>query len=312
MAGRLVTQVREFNRFYTRVIGVLEAGIAGTPYSLTEARVLYELAGRDEVAVADLRRDLGIDAGYLSRLLARFAADGLVARETSTSDGRRQIARLTEHGAAAYAMVDAQQVEAVERLLEPLGEQARQRLVAAMDVIRRSLGGASRPEYLVLRAPGPGELGWIVSRHGAFAASERGRPEVEEARAARIVAGFAERRDRHEAAWVAEADGEPVGCVLCLAGEDPRTASLRLLLVEPHARGAGIGGRLVEECVRFARTAGYARLRAATAPRLVAAERLLARSGFTREEALEGAAPDDGAEQIWTRSLGGSDVRLGR
>jgi DNA-binding MarR family transcriptional regulator/GNAT superfamily N-acetyltransferase len=268
-----VAQVRAFNRFYTRVIGVLEAGILGTPYSLTEARVLFELAERDEVGVSELRQLLGIDAGYLSRILRRFASDGLLVREAAQNDGRCQVVRLTDDGRAAYGHIDAQQVRATERLLDPLDEAGRRRLVAAMDSIRRALGDAPLPRTVVMRAPTSGELGWIISRHGVQSAAQ-------EAAAARLVADFACRADPRESAWIAEADGEPVGCALCLAGHaEPGSAWLTLLLVEPAARGAGIGSRLVAECVRSARAAGFDRI-GAHAPPGSAGARVLERAGF--------------------------------
>ncbi|GAA5117099.1 bifunctional helix-turn-helix transcriptional regulator/GNAT family N-acetyltransferase [Pseudonocardia adelaidensis] len=268
-AANTVARVREFNRFYTRVIGVLEAGLLGTPYSLTEARVLFELAHRDEMGVSELRGLLGIDAGYLSRILGRFAADGLVVREAARDDGRRQLVRLTAQGRIAYGRIDDGQVRATEQLLDPLDEDGRRRLVAAMDWIRRAFGDAPLPRTLVLRGPRAGELGWIISRHGA-----------REAEAARLVADFACRADPREAAWIAEADGEPVGCALCLADEtDPRAARLSLLLVEPVARCAGIGSRLVAECVRSARAAGFDRVRT-HAPVDSAGARVLGRAGF--------------------------------
>jgi DNA-binding MarR family transcriptional regulator/GNAT superfamily N-acetyltransferase len=278
-----VAQVREFNRFYTRVIGALESGILGTPYSLTEARVLFELAHRDEMGASDLCAELGIDAGYLSRILRRFSAAGLVVREAAQGDGRRRLVRLTERGRSAYARIDDEQVRATAQLLEPLDEDGRRRLVAAMDRIRRALGDAPLPRTVVLRGPGPGELGWIISRHTAH-----------EAEAARLVAGFAGRADRRETAWIAEADGDPVGCALCLADEaDPAAARLELLLVEPGMRGHGIGSRLVAECVRAARSAGFGRI-GADAPRESAAGRVLLRAGFESH--------GDG----WTRATAGS------
>jgi DNA-binding MarR family transcriptional regulator/GNAT superfamily N-acetyltransferase len=274
----VVARVREFNRFYTRVIGVLEAGVLGTPYSLTEARVLFELAHREEMGVSELRGVLGIDAGYLSRILRRFSADGLLVREAAQDDGRRQVVRLTAQGRAAYGRIDDGQVSATERLLEPLDEDGRGQLVAAMDCIRRALGDRPLPRTVVLRSPGPGELGWIISRHGA-----------EETEAARVVAGFACRADPREAAWIADVDGEPVGTALCVADDsDPGTARLTLLRVEPAARGAGIGSRLVAECVRHARSAGYDGINA-HAPSGSPAARILGRSGFV----------NDGG--VWTR-----------
>jgi DNA-binding MarR family transcriptional regulator/predicted GNAT family acetyltransferase len=254
-----VARVREFNRFYTRVIGALEAGILGTPYSLTEARVLFELAHRDEIGVSELRGLLGIDAGYLSRILRRFGADGLVVREAAQGDGRCQVVRLTAPGHAAYGHIDDGQVRATERLLELLDEDGRRRLVTAMDDIRRALGDAPLPRTVVLRGPESGELGWIISR---------------------LVADFACRADPRESAWIAEVDGNPVGCALCLEDDaDPRAARLNLLLVEPAARGAGIGSRLVAECVRAARSAGFERLDA-QAPQGSAAAHVLRRADF--------------------------------
>lgn len=278
----VVTQVRAFNRFYTRVIGVLEAGVLGTPYSLTEARVLFELAARDEVGVSELRQLLGIDAGYLSRLLGRFASDGLVVREAARDDARRQIVRLTPQGRTAYRRIDDEQVRATEQLLEPLDEDGRRRLVTAMNQIRGALGDAPLPRTVVLRGPGPGELGWVIARHGAQSAPR-------EAAAARIVADFACRADPREAAWIAEVDGEPVGCALCLADTDPTTARLELLLVDQAVRRIGIGSRLVAECVRSARSAGFERL-TAHAPAGSAAACVLERAGFEADR------------QGWTRS----------
>ncbi|HLU55483.1 MAG TPA: helix-turn-helix domain-containing GNAT family N-acetyltransferase [Pseudonocardia sp.] len=262
----VVARVRAFNRFYTRVIGALEAGLLGTPYSLTEARVLFELAERAETSVSDLRHLLGIDAGYLSRILRRFAADGLVVRETAPDDGRRQVVRLTEQGRAAFARLDHAQARAIERLLDPLDEHGRHKLVGAMEWIRAALDGTPLPRTIVLRGPAPGELGWIISRH-----------RDREAEAARTVADFASRADPREAAWIAEVDGEPAGCALCLA--DGNAARLALLSVEPSVRRTGIGSRLVAECVRSARTAGFDRI-TARVPDGSAAARVLARAGF--------------------------------
>jgi DNA-binding MarR family transcriptional regulator/GNAT superfamily N-acetyltransferase len=265
----LVARVREFNRFFTRVIGVLEAGILGTQYSLTEARVLFELAHRDEMGVSELRVLLGIDAGYLSRILRRFSADGLLVREAAQHDGRCQVVRLTAQGRAAYRRIDDGQVRATEQLLEPLDDEGKRQLVAAMDHIRRALGDRPLPRTVVLRGPQPGELGWIISRHGA-----------QESEAARIVAGFACRADPRETAWIAEVDGEPAGSALCIADDaDPGAARLTLLRVDPPLRGAGIGSRLVAECVRAARCGGFERVDAVPGGE-PAAERLLRRAGF--------------------------------
>jgi DNA-binding MarR family transcriptional regulator/predicted N-acetyltransferase YhbS len=263
-------------------LGLLRPGLAGSSFGLTEARVLYELAHSDGLAVADLRRALDLDAGYLSRILSNFSSAGLVVREPSSTDGRRQIVRLTPDGRRAFAELDSLQTTAVDRLLAPLDQAKRFELAAAMRRIRYALGDEPRSPGLVLRAREPGDLGWVVERHGFRYASEYGWDVTFEGLVARIVAEFAERRDhRHEAAWIAEIDGERVGCVFCTAAaEAPDSAQLRLLLVEPSARGAGVGGRLVDECVRFARRSGYKRIVLWTNDVLVAARRVYERAGF--------------------------------
>ena len=277
----VVDDVRGFNRFYTRVLGLLRPDLAGSAFGLTEARVLFELAHRDDVAVSDLRRDLDLDAGYLSRILSGFTASGLVAREKSAADGRRQVVRLTDEGRRAFAELDQLQAGAINTLLAPLDDGQRTRLVGAMGQIRRMLGSDVRPTGLVLRPPRPGELGWVVERHGARYAAEYGWDVTFEALVARIVADFAERRDsEREAAWIAELDGERVGCVFCTAADPKDTAQLRLLLVEPSARGASVGTRLVDECLRFAGRSGYRRITLWTNDVLLAARRIYQRAGF--------------------------------
>jgi DNA-binding MarR family transcriptional regulator/GNAT superfamily N-acetyltransferase len=297
-----VAVVRAFNRFYTRRIGVLGDGLLRTPHSLTEARVLYELGQREVMDVADLRRELAIDAGYLSRLLARLQEQGLVDRERSPSDARRHRVRLTDDGAAAASDLDRRSAEEIGALLEGVGDEARRRLVAAMGVVRNVLDEAPRPEAFVLRAPRPGDYGWIVHRHGVRYAEEYGWDESFEALVARIVADYAEDH-RREAAWIAEVDGEPAGCVLCVRRDDD-TAQLRLLLVHPRARGRGIGGRLIEECLRFAKRAGYARITLWTNDVLHEARRLYERAGFELlESAPHHSFGHDLVEQTWARDL---------
>ena len=299
-----VAAVRAFNRFYTARIGVLRDGLLRTPHSLTEARVLYELGQREITEVADLRRELDIDAGFLSRLLARLQRDGLVARERSRDDARRQRIRLTAEGAAAFAELDSRSAAEIGAVLDALGEEDQRRLVAAMDVVRDVLEDAAPPGAFVLRAPHPGDLGWIVQRHGALYAQQYGWDESFEALVARIVADYAERHDpRREAAWIAEVDGEPAGCVLCVRREDD-VAQLRLLLVDPRARGHGIGARLVEECLRFARRAGYARITLWTNDVLHEARRIYERLGFELvESAPHHSFGHDLVEQTWARAL---------
>jgi DNA-binding MarR family transcriptional regulator/GNAT superfamily N-acetyltransferase len=272
--------VREFNRFYTGVIGLLREGLLDTPYSLTGARVLFELARQDTIEVAQLRRWLEIDAGYLSRLLARFEADGLVSRTRSATDGRRQVIGLTGTGRAVQADLDARSCVQIRELLAPLTPDTRQRLTAAMAGIREIIGPAPPPAAFVLRPPAPGDLGWVVQRHGALYAAEYGWDASFEALVARIVADYAARDDhRGESAWIAELGGEPAGCVFCMRKTDT-TAQLRLLLVEPRARGLGMGGRLVAECVSFARRAGYREMVLWTNDVLHAARRIYQRAGF--------------------------------
>ena len=277
----VVEDVRGFNRFYTRVLGLLRPDLAGSAFGLTEARVLFELAHRDDVAVSELRRDLDLDAGYLSRILSGFSTSGLVAREKSAADGRRQVVRLTADGQRAFAELDQLQAGAIATMLAPLDEGQRAELVTSMGRIRRTLGDEPHWRGLVLRPPAPGDLGWVVERHGYRYAAEYGWDTTFEALVARIVADFAERDDsKREAAWIAELDGERVGCVFCTAADAKDTARLRLLIVEPSARGAGVGTRLVDECLRFARRAGYRRITLWTNDVLVAARRIYERAGF--------------------------------
>jgi DNA-binding MarR family transcriptional regulator/GNAT superfamily N-acetyltransferase len=277
----VVDDVRGFNRFYTRVLGLLRPDLAGSAFGLTEARVLFELAHRDNVAVSELRRDLDLDAGYLSRILSGFTASGLAAKEKSDADGRRQVVRLTDEGRRTFDELDRLQAGAIDTLLARLDDGQRTRLVGAMGEIHRMLSSEGRRGGLVLRPPHPGDLGWVVERHGARYAAEYGWDVMFEALVARIVADFAERRDtRGEAAWIAELDGERVGCVFCTAADAKDTAQLRLLLVEPSARGAGVGTRLVDECLRFGRRSGYARITLWTNDVLIAARRIYERAGF--------------------------------
>jgi DNA-binding MarR family transcriptional regulator/predicted GNAT family acetyltransferase len=289
-----VTAVRDFNRFYTRVIGVLTDGLLHTPYSLTEARVIFELAQRDRTEVTALRRDLGLDAGYLSRMLGRFEADGLVTRDTSADDARRRVVRLTGAGRDAYADLDRRSAAEIADLLRPIPGADRDRLLAAMGTVRTVLSGA-RPE-VTLREPGPGDLGWVVARHGALYAAEYGWGAGFEALVARIVADFVDHRDpARERGWIAVSGGVPVGSVFCVKS-DGTTAKLRLLLVEPSARGAGLGHRLVDECVAYARAAGYTAMTLWTNEVLTAARRIYAAAGFERIESHDG-------EETWRRAL---------
>jgi DNA-binding MarR family transcriptional regulator/GNAT superfamily N-acetyltransferase len=275
-----VAAVRAFNRFYTNEIGVLREGLLGTPYSLTEARVLFELGQVERMEVGELRRGLDVDRGYLSRILARLEDGGLVARKRSPVDARRQVVALTARGRRAFKVLDERSIAETGALLSGLIEEEQRRLVASMDVIRGILSRATRPARVVLRAPTSGDFGWVIGRHGTLYADEYGWDETFEALVARIVADYVDAHDpEREAAWIAEVDGERGGCIFCVRKDD-RVAQLRLLLVEPSARGMGVGGRLVDACIDFARRAGYERMMLWTNDVLVDARRIYERAGF--------------------------------
>src|SRR5882672_5706161 len=278
-----VAAVRGFNRFYTQKIGVLNEGLLKSRFSLTEARVLYELAHRERPTATELRGDLGLDAGYLSRILRRFEQQGLIARTTSRADGRQSLLALTAKGRAAFAPLDARSRQEIGTLMDGLGEPDQARLAAAMATIERLLGPRPQNEapYL-LRPHQPGDMGWVVHRHGALYAQEYGFDERFEALVAGVVARFVEGYDpRRERCWIAEKDGEIVGSVF-LVRRSRSVSQLRLLLVEPKARGLGIGERLVAECIRFARQAGYRKITLWTNSVLRAARRLYQAAGFRR------------------------------
>jgi DNA-binding MarR family transcriptional regulator/GNAT superfamily N-acetyltransferase len=311
-----ISAVRSFNRFYTRLIGVLDESVAASDHTLAEARVLFELAHGDAVEVADLRERLRLDAGYLSRIVARFEAAGLVRRERSAQDARRVVLRLTDAGRADFAAVDAGSAGEIRALLDPLEAGERRRVLAAMRTIEGALGGGTgggagggvgRTDAVrsyVLRPPEPGDLGWIVERSGVRYAAEYGWDDGFEAFVAATVADYVRGRDpSREAVWIAEVDGERVGCVGCVRDDD-ETARLRWLLVEPAARGTGVGSRLVDECLRFARRAGYRRMTLWTYDVLADARRIYERAGFTLDEQQpERAFGHDLTQQNWSRDL---------
>ena len=299
-----VAAVREFNRFYTNVIGLLRGKYLDTPYSLTEARLLFELGQREASEVTDLRRVVDIDPGYLSRILARFESDGLVGRQRSAADGRRQVIRLTGSGRTVVAGLDAQSAGQTRSMLAGLRDDEQRHLLEAMRVITETLTESPQPRGYLLRAPRPGDMGWVVQRNGALYAAEFGWDDSYEALVARIVADYVDNRDPEaEAAWIAEVDGVQAGCVFCVR-EDASTARLRLLLVEPWARGLGIGARLVEEVLRFARQAGYTRITLWTNDVLASARRIYQRAGFTLDnESVHRSFGKDLTGQNWSRTL---------
>jgi len=280
LEGRIAA-VRRFNRFYTRQVGALAERLLDGPFSLAESRVLYELAHRDAPTATDLAGALGLDPGYLSRMLRSFEARGLIAKTASASDGRQLMLSLTPEGRDAFAPVETRSRHHVADMLAGLDETGQRRLVAAMGDIEAMLGTTPRttPPYL-LRPHQPGDMGWVVSRHGALYAEEYGFNLAFEAMVAEIVAAFINHFDpARECCWIAEIDREPVGSVFVVKQSD-EVAKLRLLLLEPRARGLGIGARLVAECIRFARQRGYRSLTLWTNHVLVAARRIYEQAGF--------------------------------
>src|SRR5881396_2737956 len=276
-----VEAARRFNRFYTRKIGVLHEGAYRSPFSLTEVRVLYELAHRNNATATALGRDLGLDAGYLSRILRGFERRGLVLKTRSVADGRQSHLSLTAQGRRVFAPLSARSHDEVAAMLGGLSAAQQARVVGAMRTMERLLGDLSEPPAPYrLRPPQPGDLGWVVHRHGAVYAQEYGYDERFEALVAEIVSHFVQHYDaKRERCWIAEQDGEVVGSVF-LVERSKTVAQLRLLLVEPQARGSGLGTRLVSECVRFARQTGYRKIMLWTQSELAAARRLYEAAGF--------------------------------
>jgi DNA-binding MarR family transcriptional regulator/GNAT superfamily N-acetyltransferase len=300
-----VAAVRRFNRFYTRQIGLLDEGLLESPFSLTVVRLLYEIAHRPGITATDLREILALDAGYLSRMLRGLRKQGLVSARAPSSDRRQRQLALTERGRRTFGALDARSSQEVGAMLARLSRPDRRELVGAMHAIENLLGpsGGAGAE-LVLRDPKPGELGWVVKRHGELYAAEYGWNAEFEGLVAGIVARYvAELDPRVERCWIAELDGEPAGSVFLVRDTDA-VAKLRLLLVEPWARGHGVGTRLVEECLRFARTAGYTKVRLWTNDVLDAARRIYERAGFRLvEENRHHSFGHDLVGQTWELDL---------
>ncbi len=286
MEDSLIAQVRAFNRFYTRQIGVLEEHVMASPYSLTEARVLYEIFTRRHTTASELAHALELDRGYLSRIQQKFVADGLLALTPGTDDRRRAHLALTGEGDVAAATLDAKSSAAVEKLLEPLDVRQRAQLAAAMKTIRTILGDAPEAGPIVLRKHRLGDLGWLIHRQGLLYNEQYGWNIEFEALIAGIYAEFEQAPDSPpKQLWVAEQDGMMVGSIFAMPSEGLNgSAQLRMLYVEPTARGQGVGKLLVEECVSFVRNAGYERMRLWTHSIQVAARKLYAGAGFKMVE----------------------------
>ena len=302
-----VERVRHFNRFYTRRIGVLREGLLDSSLSLTEARVLYELARRDKTTATKVWNDLDLDAGYLSRILRGFQKRGWIQRTPASDDARRQLLSLTRSGRAAFEPLNARSNEEVRQLLKPLSPDLQTGVVHAMQRIETALEptAAASGRYL-LRTHRPGDMGWVVYRHGVLYSEEYGYDERFEALVAEIVSGFVQHLDpARERCWIAERDGERLGSVFLVA-KSKQVAKLRLLLVEPSARGLGIGKRLVEECVRFARQCRYRKLVLWTQSELRAARHLYELSGFRLAGSERHASwgRDDLVSETWELDLG--------
>lgn len=288
----MVEAVRRFNRFFTRRIGVLREGLLHTTYSLTEARILLEVAHREASTATDLSRELGLDPGYLSRILSGLEQRGLIEKLPSESDGRKRIIALTPAGGEVFSLLEARSREEVGEMLGDLSQGGRRRLLDAMKTIEGVLGedsakGFKFSEPFFLRQHEPGDMGWVVHRHGVLYAGEYGWDERFEALVARIAADFIDGYDpTKERCWIAEMNGERVGCVFVVKAGDT-VAKLRLLLVEPQARGLGLGAQLVDECICFARSRGYEKLTLWTNSMLDAARHIYKQKGFELVEKEE-------------------------
>ena len=300
-----VQAVRRFNRFYTRQLGLLDERLLKSPFSLAEARVIYELAHRERATATELASALGMDAGYLSRLLADLSRRRLIAKKPSEKDGRQSVLWLTEKGQSAFAGLNADSHHHIETLLGKLPPAEQNRLIDAMATIERLLGARAEAKtpYLI-RPHQPGDMGWITHRHGVLYNLEYGWDEHFEALVAEIAARFIKNYDpKRERCWVAERDGEIVGSIF-LVKKSQTVGQLRLLLVEPGARGLGIGKRLVSECLRFARQAGYKKVMLWTQNVLHAARHIYEAAGFELvHEGSHHSFGHDLTEQVWEVKL---------
>jgi len=303
-----VELVRRFNRFYTRKIGVLEEGLLASPFTLTQARILFELGTRQTTTAGELIDILGLDPGYLSRILQSFVQKRLVTRERSMEDGRRAQLSLTAKGRRAFGELDRKSRASTGDLVSPLSPSQRKRLLGAMQALQETLSepDAARTPVITIREHQIGDMGWAIEQHGRLYAEEFGWNGEFESLVATLFARFAANRDPvSERFWVAEVNGERVGCVFIVRNEkDPRAAQLRCLLVDPRARGLGLGRRLVDECIQFARSVGYERMLLWTNDVLTAARRIYESAGFSLvEESPHRSFGHDLIGQVWARTL---------
>lgn len=281
MSQEQIKTIRHFNRFFTRQIGVLREGLLHSPYSLTEARIIFELANRDNLTAANLGRELGLDAGYLSRILNKFARQNLIEKKPSDSDGRQRLINLTAEGQEAFSLLDSRSNDEISEMLDELSESDRMRLVDGMHTIEGILNhGLKYAEPFYLRHHEAGDMGWVIQQHGTLYKQEYNWDESFEALVGQICVDFINNYDpEKERCWIAEMQGERVGSIFCVKKSD-EVAKLRLLLVDPKARGWGLGTRLVEECIRFARQAGYQKVTLWTNDILVKARHIYEKKGF--------------------------------
>jgi DNA-binding MarR family transcriptional regulator/GNAT superfamily N-acetyltransferase len=303
-----VAAFRRFNRFYTKHVGALDEGYQHSRFTLTEARVLYELGTRDVANATAIREELELDAGYLSRILQRFSTMGLVSRKRATSDRRQLVLTLTAKGRRAFLELDSKSNERAREVLDTLGQSGRRKLLSAITGVERLLSkkAAAAPRAVVVREPRPGDVGWAISAHGELYAKQFGWNAEFEALVAKLFADFANANDpKAERVWIAELDGERVGCVFVVRNaEDPTVAQLRCLLVDPKGRGLGIGTRLVDECVSFARSAGYRAIMLWTNDVLISARRIYEGAGFKLDhEYSHHSFGHDLVAQVWRRDL---------
>jgi DNA-binding MarR family transcriptional regulator/GNAT superfamily N-acetyltransferase len=303
-----VEAVRQFNRFFTQRIGVLEESLLASDFTLTQARVLFEIGARKMCTAADLIAVLGLDPGYLSRILQDFADSGLVMRKQAPDDGRRTNLSLTRKGQKAFTDLDHRSRRLIGELIDPLSAPQRARLLGSMQVLQETLSSvpSSRKPAVTIRPYRVGDVGWAIERHGQLYADEYGWNEEFEALVAKLFAKFANQHDSaSEQFWVAEVDGERGGCVFVVRSEkDTSAAQLRCLLVDPKARGFGVGRRLVDECIRFSRSAGYRRIILWTNDVLVSARRIYEAAGFSLiEQSPHRSFGHDLVGQFWAREL---------